>query len=267
MSVTDKGRFCASCQKNVIDFTNLTDTEIINIFKAAKGVQPCGRYQVSQLGRELIEIKKPAFSAVLLKRIAASMLFFQTIVTTAWAQTVKPGTTQHTQNIKGGKRPAHPRTVNGKVMDYATDETLHGMIVQVSGTEIKTVTDKSGSFHLALPDSFTAGKFNLYAHYTDRSSKELRGTIMQVQEVNIEDISAGKDIIMYRYAKDDLALMQVTAHKKVFIDNHMMGGGMGPELELTAPTWSSEAPPKTTKRSFWQKITSPLRKKEKENAQ
>ncbi len=260
MSPASGGRFCASCQRNVIDFTNLSDTEIINIFKAAGGVQPCGRYHVSQLNRELIEVKKSIFSTVLLKRIAASLLFFQTIATTTWAQAVKQRTTQHTPDAKGTKKPAHPRTVHGKVVDYVTNERLHGMIVQISGTEIKTVTDKSGSFHLALPDSFTARKFNLYAHYTDRSSKELRGTMIELQEVNIEDVAAGKDITMYRYAKDDIAPLQVFAYRIEHVDTYL--GAYPHQISDVA-----EIPAEQPKKTFLQNITSPFKKKKKEHAQ
>lgn len=52
MSVAEKGRFCDSCQKNIFDFTNSSDKEIATTFKSNKHV--CGRFNVSQLDRELI---------------------------------------------------------------------------------------------------------------------------------------------------------------------------------------------------------------------
>ena len=55
MTPVEKGRFCASCQKTVLDFTHLSDNEIINL--VAKNDTLCGRINVSQLNRNLIETK------------------------------------------------------------------------------------------------------------------------------------------------------------------------------------------------------------------
>lgn len=51
MSPTEKGRFCSSCQKNVMDFTKSSDREIIKEFNTSTDI--CGRFLVSQTNREL----------------------------------------------------------------------------------------------------------------------------------------------------------------------------------------------------------------------
>jgi hypothetical protein len=48
----EKGRFCASCSKTVIDFTNLADQEMIRILARA-GQGACGRFAPDQLNRSL----------------------------------------------------------------------------------------------------------------------------------------------------------------------------------------------------------------------
>lgn len=55
MTPVEKGRFCASCQKTVLDFTHLSDNEIIKL--VSKNDALCGRINVSQLNRNLIETK------------------------------------------------------------------------------------------------------------------------------------------------------------------------------------------------------------------
>jgi hypothetical protein len=55
MTPVDKGRFCASCQKTVLDFTHLSDNEIIKL--VSKNDNLCGRINVSQLNRNLIQTK------------------------------------------------------------------------------------------------------------------------------------------------------------------------------------------------------------------
>jgi len=45
---TDKGGFCNSCKKNVIDFTRMSDQEILNYFNSEKS-KTCGVFLESQL--------------------------------------------------------------------------------------------------------------------------------------------------------------------------------------------------------------------------
>ncbi len=52
MAPIEKGRFCASCKKNVHDFTNSSDREIVAILKSEKSV--CGHVRIDQLNRDLI---------------------------------------------------------------------------------------------------------------------------------------------------------------------------------------------------------------------
>lgn len=68
MSQAEKGRFCASCQKQVIDFTNMSDSQLAAFFKKPSDGSVCGRFFQDQLERD-IEIPK--------KRIPWVKYFFQ----------------------------------------------------------------------------------------------------------------------------------------------------------------------------------------------
>ncbi|MBS1580341.1 MAG: hypothetical protein JST29_11945 [Bacteroidetes bacterium] len=56
MNEVEKGRFCLSCQKKVIDFSNMTDAAILNFLNNNKG-RICGRFEVSQTMRPLVGTK------------------------------------------------------------------------------------------------------------------------------------------------------------------------------------------------------------------
>lgn len=62
MTPADKGRFCGSCQKNVVDFTRSSDREIASVLTTGENV--CGRFRSDQLERELfVPTRKKSFWA------------------------------------------------------------------------------------------------------------------------------------------------------------------------------------------------------------
>jgi hypothetical protein len=67
MTSADKGRFCASCQKTVMDFTDMSDRQLAEFFKKPVG-SVCGRFYQDQLNRN-IELPR--------KRIPWVRYFFQ----------------------------------------------------------------------------------------------------------------------------------------------------------------------------------------------
>lgn len=73
MTPVDKGRFCGSCQKQVVDFTTMSDEQLALFFKkqvlsSSKDGSVCGRFMQDQLDRS-IDIPK--------KRIPWVKYFFQ----------------------------------------------------------------------------------------------------------------------------------------------------------------------------------------------
>jgi len=67
MTPNGKGKFCASCQKPVIDFTNMTERQVAEFFKKP-GSSACGRFYQDQLNKD-IQLPK--------KRIPWIKYFFQ----------------------------------------------------------------------------------------------------------------------------------------------------------------------------------------------
>lgn len=56
MTPTQQGKFCASCHKQVIDFSLMSDRQILNFLSHQSG-KLCGRFDAEQLQRPLIETK------------------------------------------------------------------------------------------------------------------------------------------------------------------------------------------------------------------
>jgi hypothetical protein len=57
MTPVEKGKFCSSCQKTVIDFSMMSDREIAAFLKKP-ATSTCGRFKADQLERELLIPKK-----------------------------------------------------------------------------------------------------------------------------------------------------------------------------------------------------------------
>ena len=58
MKEVSGGRFCSSCQHQVIDFTTMNDRQLVEYLKQAKG-WTCGRFLPGQLDREIVIPRKP----------------------------------------------------------------------------------------------------------------------------------------------------------------------------------------------------------------
>ncbi len=49
MTQSEQGKFCGSCQKNVVDFTDITNYEIGQFFGKPENVNTCGRFLKTQI--------------------------------------------------------------------------------------------------------------------------------------------------------------------------------------------------------------------------
>jgi hypothetical protein len=56
MTPTQQGKFCSACSKQVIDFSLMSDNQILNVLSNQSG-KLCGRFDAEQLQRPLIETK------------------------------------------------------------------------------------------------------------------------------------------------------------------------------------------------------------------
>lgn len=157
MTAAAKGRFCASCQKTVIDFTNMSDRQLAAFFKKPT-TNTCGRFYNDQLNRDI---------ALERKRIPWIKYFFQftlpafLVAMKASAQksrTVIGDTIYCTQTM--GKLSAKPietepvkqSIISGKIMDERGNPVSFATIAVKSGN-VATSADLSGYFHLKLNSS------------------------------------------------------------------------------------------------------------------
>src|SRR5436190_2476819 len=135
MNPVEKGRFCDSCQKKVIDFSNMSDREIAAFFKKPSTGSVCGRFMQDQLDRS-IEIPK--------KRIPWVKYFFQITIPLFLANL--KSTAQGNVIVKENKTVCTPaekrklkylelanRNIHGDPTEQLEPSQVAQQVVQVSG--------------------------------------------------------------------------------------------------------------------------------------
>jgi hypothetical protein len=127
MSTAEKGRYCSSCQKQVIDFTNMGDLQLAAFFKKPSTGAVCGRFFADQLGRE-IEIPR--------KRIPWVKYFFQ-FTLPAFLISIKA-------------------TAQGNVKLLKKDTITNDVSVVISGNCFSQIQTPANMINPTLPLAFSA---------------------------------------------------------------------------------------------------------------
>ncbi|MBA3683323.1 MAG: hypothetical protein H0W73_19470 [Bacteroidetes bacterium] len=125
MTPNDKGAFCLSCQKNVVDFSNKTITQIKDFFKKKESNESvCGRFDESQLDALTFDDFFSEFLKMKFVRKVALIVFFVFGLSLfASAQTAK----KHPPEMrpKMGAVAYVPQDTTKKVCKKDTVEEMH----------------------------------------------------------------------------------------------------------------------------------------------
>lgn len=176
MSQSDVGRFCSHCSKSVVDFTQLTDSQVIKILDQNSG-KLCGRLTQEQLNRT-IQIYEPKNTARLYKILAGFFLFGISKNSLAInLKKVDRGTVSIIDNkltntylskiISDLAKDSLKNVVQGLVIDSETKMPLAFASVFIKDKKIGTSTDMYGKFSLVIPDSLLTKKIYLDIRYVE----------------------------------------------------------------------------------------------------
>jgi hypothetical protein len=145
MAVADKGRFCVSCRKRVIDFTQSSDRKIAEVFKKEGNV--CGRFLKSQLERDLVIPKEK--NRLWMAASAAVVAFLGLGNSKVFAQTEneKAETVQVEKDkvINSADSTEVTRVITGTVVDEI-GLPIPGAVVKNTTSKKELATDFDGNF-------------------------------------------------------------------------------------------------------------------------
>lgn len=174
MTPTQKGAFCKSCQKEVIDFSQ-TGTHALTK-RLSQGRSICGRFRPDQLNHPISTISETTW-----KRHAVYMGFTSLVLlsTPVIAQIEKPNIAeilQHKMPICGlkasGVKLSDSIVLKGLVEDM--ESPLPGALIMIKGTTIGTQTDFDGNFTLKVPTIYQDEQLTLVFSYIGYETMELK---------------------------------------------------------------------------------------------
>lgn len=147
MTPTEIGKFCSSCQKEVIDFSRMSDEEIRKILNSSKET-PCGRFNQNQLERPLVAILPVNRSLTWIKYAASLFLAFQG--TNAISQTTNT-TISPKDDVKVFKDSIKTIEISGFVLDSLSKNGIFDAKVYIKRKDESIYicrTDYQGQFTL-----------------------------------------------------------------------------------------------------------------------
>lgn len=166
MTPVEKGRFCASCQKTVLDFTYLSDNEIINLVN--KNDNLCGRINTSQLNRNLIETKR---KSNYFGYLATSVLAFLGLGTENVVAQDKPLVEQ--TDLKHLNRTSDSiGTFEVKGTVFFEGKPLQNTTIRNNYSSISTLSDENGKFSIIVKNGDTLDFSFLGMEIQERVVKE-----------------------------------------------------------------------------------------------
>jgi len=144
MSPTDKGRFCASCQKNVIDFTNASDRQIAAALRQSDNL--CGRFNASQLERDLVIPKEKNKLWIATSAAVVTLLSIGNHTISAQTVAITEQTDNKTDDINSTL--VDKRIITGTVV-YVEKYVIPGTTVRNKNSGKALQTDIGGRFEIA----------------------------------------------------------------------------------------------------------------------
>jgi hypothetical protein len=181
-------RFCASCQKCVTDFTQLSDSAIAQIIESQDGAL-CGRFNPEQLDRALLlnESKQNKYLTALFSMSLASVIGFQNEIQAKPMLLISMNQiAQDTLNPSKNQLPTHQKRskdsilLGGVVQDAETGEPLAwSAYIWLEGTKVGTSTDSLGKFELLVPKDSINKKSKLIISFMGYDSQKLLFSAIQ----------------------------------------------------------------------------------------
>lgn len=168
MTESEKGKFCGECSRHLVDFSVMTDAEIIKHIEKSNG-NVCGRFNAHQLERDINTPASPTKQPLFYRLMATFLLLFAGIPkdgrTEQGPQAIEiaqdPDDTSYRVDKNGNSKIVATDTtehvIKGTVFDEETRVFLSKARIELLGFDLVWYSDKAGDFSMVIPDSIIVG--------------------------------------------------------------------------------------------------------------
>lgn len=191
MLAAERGRFCLSCQKTVVDFSSMTDQAVLQYLQQAQG-NTCGRFAPDQLNRPMAQeapVRKRFWAKWVLQLLFPAFVFTQKARAQGFVSILKippPAATALHQK----PQQAAPFSIKGQVTDSVSGKPIAFASIQVKGSSVGTQTDDNGHFTIVL--AAMPKQLQLVASSVGYTN----------QEASIKDVASVQNILLSPISKD-----------------------------------------------------------------
>ncbi|MCB0699524.1 MAG: carboxypeptidase regulatory-like domain-containing protein [Chitinophagales bacterium] len=178
MAPQEKGRFCDSCQRCLVDFSELSDKELYQYLADNAGNKICGRFKASQLNRNILPPPQP-LSTVSKWLMAAGMALVLTAIPNSPLFAEAPHAQEQILKCDAKPNPSGSKTqVYGAVYSYDGEPVKGATVIIFYGDkEKRTTTDKHGTFQFSGIES---GYHTIEAFVKGKGVEIKRGLIKNI---------------------------------------------------------------------------------------
>ena len=154
MTITEKGRHCERCQKEVIDFSVMSDNQIFEFFSNYKGKERiCGNFLPHQLNKQIYNQTMTASSPWRkIGVLAASFLLAIPVVGQRQLQGLNRDKTTISDSFQDSEKSGSARLVEG-VVQNEFGEALIGANILIENTSRGTTTNEQGRFSIRMENT------------------------------------------------------------------------------------------------------------------
>ena len=189
MTPTEKGKYCSSCQKEVVDFTNKSSFQLASIL--GKGGNVCGRFRENQLNKQISSPRNTHLHRTGLAFGIGSLLSLCSPIHSQ-EQTIA------IEKVSAiGEPSAITKIETQKLFGTVTDQDglpLPGVNITIEKTDIGTQTDFDGNFEIQLPNQFD-NEQRLKFEYIGQKTKTI--TINEFKNNNTISLEEDIDCLLY----------------------------------------------------------------------
>lgn len=236
MTPNEKGRFCDSCEKTIIDFTNYSKFELAKRINSGESI--CGRFKNEQLNTPL-NYRNPIYQRGSTWVLSLAGLLVVTAASVAQPSSEAPNTLielieNESKNLEPDKDTI---LLKSRVLNDSTGQAVLKVSVQVKEyKKIMTQTDEQGHFTLAVPNKFEEislvfqlENFEEKEVKVDLRKRNLSRTIFMTEiHEEVHTVEINKEFAMIKSTVIDSVTKESIpfATIKVLVNDEMIGGAM-----------------------------------------